>query len=567
MNNKKISFILCSNDLEQMEESVLYLNSLTIPVGFEADVHCVDNTGNRAAQYNKVKEQTDAKYKIYLREDVRIIYKEFLEKIIALFTENPQVGMCGISGKRNAYMRSNKPAYEAGSKFGEYYEDCIDKRTHYKYPSKAKSYDKVLLLDDMVIATQYDLPWREDLFPEGDFCEYAQAIEFWKAGYEVAVPNMEECWCFADNVEKNKPVNAVWKSVFEKEYADFYNNWEEYYAEYYNKPCKLEGETPLVTVLTSVYNGEAFIEDTIRSIMTQTYQNLQIIVVDDCSKDRSREIIDRLAEEDSRIIKVYMTKNSHVCKASNEGYKYATGKYVAIIGHDDIWYSEKIEKQVEFMEANANYAATFTLTDVMDDYGNICNEKCPELYWLFDQHNRTQEEWMDLMYAGNNVFCAPSAMVRRACLNNRPLYQYGLVQLQDYALWFDLVKEYPVYVIREHLMKYRWFMETRANLSSGASNIAQRQTNERNYIFKNILYRMTDEQFMKFFQKQFRCAASATREELLCERAFVLLNRRSYYAIGIFMELFENEETRTLLEEKYQFCLKDFYEANRQSFY
>jgi len=289
--------------------------------------------------------------------------------------------------------------------------------------------------------------------------------------------------------------------------------------------------------------------------------------VDDCSSDKSREVIDRLAAEDSRIQKVYMSRNSHICKATNEGYQYATGKYVAIIGHDDIWYADKIKKQVQFMEANPDYAATFTLVDIMDDYGNLCNEQCRELYVLFDQHNRTQEEWIELMYSGVNVFCAPSAMIRRECLKGSPLYQYGIVQLQDYALWFDLLKEYPVYVVRERLMKYRQFIESQSNLSYGTSKIAQRQANERNYIYKNLLYRMTDEQFVRFFHKYFRCADSSTREELMCERAFILLNRKSYYCIGIFMELFENSVTRELLEEKYQFYLTDFYKANNQVFY
>jgi len=552
--------------MEQVEESIRYLNNLTIPTGFEADIHCIENTGNRAVQYNKIKEQTDAKYKIYLREDVRIVKKEFLKKIIELFTEYPQIGMCGISGKRNAYMPGKLPSYEAGVKFGEYYEDYVDKRTHYKYPSGTGAYNKVLLLDNLVLATQYDLPWREDLILEGVFCEYAQAIEFWKAGYEVVVPKMEECWCFADNVE-NKIVDTKCKVAFEEEYLEFCNNWEGYYEEYINEPIELTGELPLVTVLTSVYNGEAFVEDTIRSIMKQSYQNLQIIIVDDCSKDRSREIIDRLAEEDSRIVKVYMPRNSHVCKAANEGYSHAKGKYLACIGHDDIWNPDKIEKQVKFMEANPEYAATFTLVDIIDDNGRISNEICKDIYELFDQHNRTQEEWMNLLYSGNNVFCAPSVMIRKTCLKDKPLYQLGLVQLQDYALWFELIKEFPIYIIREKLMKYRQFIETQSNLSYGTPKIAQRLSNERNYIFYHVIMNMTDEQFVRFFGKYFRCCNSRSKDELLCERAFILMTKRNYYCINMFTNLFENKETRELLEQKYNFYPINFYEANCQQYF
>lgn len=567
MNDKKICFILCAVDSWEAEETAVYINNLQIPTGFEVETILLKNVGNKAEAYNKAMKQSDAKYKVYLREDVRIINPFFLSKVLRILKANPTIGMLGVVGRQNPRaVRSSKVSYKDGISYGKLFVDYVDKRMAYNYAEIENDYVDVLLLEDYLLVTQQDVTWREDLFQETQFCEYSQAIEFWKAGYEVVVPKMEYPWCFVDN-EEDRVVSSKWESVFRREYLSFCDNWEGYFSNNIKQAKAVGKKGPLVSVLTSVYNAENFLEETLRSIMNQTYKNLQIIVVDDCSSDNSRKIIDRLAEEDSRIIKVYMPRNSHMCKASNAGYQYATGKYVAIIGHDDIWNSDKIEKQVMFMEANPDYAAAFTLVDIIDDNGRISNAVCKNIYELFDQHNRIQEEWMDLLYSGINVLCAPSAMVRKECLKDKPLYQFGLVQLQDYALWFDLLKEYPIYIIRERLMKYRQFIESKSNLSFGSEKIAQRLSNERNYIFKNVIMKMTEEQFVRFFQKYFRCKDSQTKEELLCEKAFILLAKRNYYCIGMFMELFEEEATRNLLEEKYRFYLTEFYEINRQAFY
>ena len=568
MNEQKICFILCVNEPLVAEEAVVYINNLKVPDGFEVETVLLKDIINKAEAYNKAMKMSDAKYKVYLREDVRIINQNFIGHVIQLFKNYSKVGMLGAVGRQNPRsVSSDIVSYKNGVSYGKLFADYVDKREVCNYAAVENRYEEVLVLENYFLVTQVDVAWREDLFEECDFCEYSQSIEFWKAGYSVVVPQMEYPWCFVDNEEEHKPTSSKWERVFRGEYASFCDNWEGYFAKYINKSKELEGEVPLVSVLTSVYNAEHIIEETLRSVMEQTYKNLQIIVVDDCSTDRSREIIDRLAEEDSRIIKVYMPKNSHMCKASNEGYKYATGKYVAIIGHDDVWNPDKIEKQVMFMEANPEYAVAFTLVDIIDDNGRLSNGLCKHVYELFDQHNRTQEEWMDLLYSGVNVLCAPSAMIRKECLKDKPLYQFGLVQLQDYALWFDLLKDYPIYIIRERLMKYRQFIESQSNLSFGTSKIAQRLSNERNYIFKNVIMNMTKEQFIRFFQKYFRCKDSQTKEELLCEKALLLLAKRNYYCIGMFIELFEEETTRLLLENKYQFYLTDFYVVNNQMYF
>lgn len=98
------------------------------------------------------------------------------------------------------------------------------------------------------------------------------------------------------------------------------------------------------------YNTEHYIKETIRSIQSQTYNNWELIITDDCSPDNSNQIIQKLIEQDSRIILLKMSKNSGPAEARNNSIRFATGRYIAFCDSDDLWLPEKLEKQIKFME-------------------------------------------------------------------------------------------------------------------------------------------------------------------------------------------------------------------------
>ncbi len=323
---------------------------------------------------------------------------------------------------------------------------------------------------------------------------------------------------------------------------------------------------PLISVVLSVYNGEAFVKDTLMSIIKQSYKNLQIIIVDDCSTDNSREIIDEIAEQDKRINKIYLKENSNVCIAVNTGCQKATGKYLAFIGHDDIWKSDKLEKQYHFMEMNPEYGVCFTLCDIIDDKKQICNEKCQTLYQTFQQKNRSQKDWIHILFFLQNVFCAPSAFVRKECITWEPIFQNNLLQLQDYALWLDISINFPFYILQEKLTLYRQFLKKDFNLSTLNEDTGNRTYHETKFIQKRFLQNISNENFLKYFQRYFTYESAYTLEELNCEKAFLLKKANNFYCLDIFIELLETEYTRNILKNIYHFQLNDFYKLNAIAF-
>ena len=113
----------------------------------------------------------------------------------------------------------------------------------------------------------------------------------------------------------------------------------------------------MISVLMCTYNRERFLERAINSVLGQTYKDIEFIIVDDGSTDRSEEIIKSCT--DSRIQYVKMKRNSFYCYAANCGLTYCRGEYVAFMNSDDVWLPDKLEKQLEFMEENTQYGACF----------------------------------------------------------------------------------------------------------------------------------------------------------------------------------------------------------------
>ena len=110
----------------------------------------------------------------------------------------------------------------------------------------------------------------------------------------------------------------------------------------------MQFDQPLVSVIVPAYNAEAFIGDTLDSIINQTYTNLEVLVVDDGSQDRTPEIVESIAQKDPRVI-LLRQSNAGVAAARNLAIQKSTGDYIAPIDADDIWYPQKLEKQMQCM--------------------------------------------------------------------------------------------------------------------------------------------------------------------------------------------------------------------------
>ena len=119
-----------------------------------------------------------------------------------------------------------------------------------------------------------------------------------------------------------------------------------------------------VSIITPVFNAQRYLGDCVESVLNQTFEHWEHILVDDCSTDNSARIIKGYAEKDDRIRYVKLSENSGAGAARNRAIEESKGKYIAFLDSDDLWNSEKLARQVAFMEEN-NYHFTFTGYEVI----------------------------------------------------------------------------------------------------------------------------------------------------------------------------------------------------------
>lgn len=130
-------------------------------------------------------------------------------------------------------------------------------------------------------------------------------------------------------------------------------------------------EEKLVSIIMPTYNCAKFIDKTIKSVIAQTYKNWELVIVDDCSKDNTEEVVANF--KDDRIKYHKLKNNSGAAVARTEAMKLANGNYMAFLDSDDLWKKEKLEKQLEFMKKN-NYNFTCTAYEQIDEEGNKLNK-------------------------------------------------------------------------------------------------------------------------------------------------------------------------------------------------
>ena len=199
----------------------------------------------------------------------------------------------------------------------------------------------------------------------------------------------------------------------------------------------------LVSIITPVYNSENLLEQTIKSVQDQTYKNWELILVDDCSTDKSAEIINLFSKKDNRIKYFKLDKNSGAAIARNEALNKSKGKFIAYLDADDAWDQTKLEEQINFMIKH-NYAFTCTSYKKIDEYNKYLKsitipEKIDYNTFLRNTIIQTVGVMIDAEVTGKGLLIMPN--IRRR---------------QDAATWCQLLKAgFDCYGIPKFLAYYR----------------------------------------------------------------------------------------------------------------
>ena len=234
-------------------------------------------------------------------------------------------------------------------------------------------------------------------------------------------------------------------------------------------------ELPLVSVIIPAYNAERFIEKTLNSVLSQTYKNIEVLVVDDGSQDRTAEIVRSIAAQNQRVI-LLQQPNSGVAAARNLAIQNSKGEFIAPIDADDIWYPQNIEKQVQCMlESDASVGLVYAWSvdideeDMLTGGVRVSNIE-GEVYATLVCHH----------FLGNGS----ASVIRRACFEkvsgyNCQLKEKNLQGCVDWDLYLRIAENYQFRVIPEFLIGYR-------KVSSSISHNCDAIAKFHNFLLENI---------------------------------------------------------------------------------
>jgi teichuronic acid biosynthesis glycosyltransferase TuaG len=197
----------------------------------------------------------------------------------------------------------------------------------------------------------------------------------------------------------------------------------------------------LVSIVTPAYNAASFVEETIRSVLAQTYQHWEMLIVDDCSRDSTSAIVEKWARVDKRIRLIRHEVNRRASGARETALEAAQGRYIAFLDSDDLWLSEKLERQLAFMRERDAALSYTSFRRISQDGATVGNPIAIPKSLTYRQ------------LLGNTAIATSTAIVDR---KKAGPFQITHTYYDDFALWATLLKRgLTAHGLREDLMRYR----------------------------------------------------------------------------------------------------------------
>lgn len=204
---------------------------------------------------------------------------------------------------------------------------------------------------------------------------------------------------------------------------------------------------PLVSVLMPCYNADEHVEEALNSILEQTYSNIEVVAINDCSKDKTGAILRSIAKKDHRVRVIDNEGNLKLISTLNKGVSLCKGEYIARMDADDIALPQRLEKEVTFLEENRDH-------DIVSSLFLAFHSDSPSKKTL--HHNPLRHEDLRAYMLFKSGICHPAVMIRKRVFSELGLkFETDYLHVEDYALWSKAIYETKIANIGEPLLLYR----------------------------------------------------------------------------------------------------------------
>lgn len=434
MNDRKIA-VIAQCDPNGISAIRPYIDALDIPNGYEVELIEVRPDGNVADTYRRAMEASDAKYKIYLAPGSILLRLNFFAEMLHVF-EDPMIGVMGLVGT----AQLSTTGVLATSPFVKgrlLYADDTD----FNGADIDGEMEQVMAVSGDLIATQYDIPWRSDLFHRDCFFIEAQCIEFQRKGYRTVVPKQEEAWLLSG--KKEFQYDEASREVFLDTYS----------SEIY----------PLVSIVIPTFERPHYFRLALESVLAQTYRNLDIFITDNSHNTETADMMRRDFSRDPRIHyehhPSYGVYENWACARS---YDNADARYVNWLMDDDLFLPDKIALMMDAFFAHPDLSLVTSYRELIDADGKKLpdlNVTCPIAAEItkFSGEMIGTEILVNLM---NFVGEPTTALLKKSFLLNGHDLGFsgkeGKYLTSDFTTWLRLLSQGNMMYFPQPLSKFRW---------------------------------------------------------------------------------------------------------------
>lgn len=440
MKENKIAFITCVNNQDMYEKCLSNINKLNVPIGIEIEVIPIMEAKSITSAYNEAMRKSDSKYKVYLHQDVFIQNENFINDIINIFKEDQNIGLIGVVGAK--VIPVSGIWWEDHRKVGKVFDCQRGFMELLNFKEVIGLYTEVKGIGGLIMITQYDISWRDDIFEGWHFYDASQSVEFLRKGLKVVVPNQENAWCIHDC----SIVNI--SDGFEEYRNKFLDNYS-------------EDILPLVSILIPTYNQTKYLERALDSALNQSYRNTEIIICDDSTTEDVQKLVEQYMLKTNKI-KYFINGGPSGLKGQNnirKCFEKSSGKYISYLLHDDLYNLNKIERMINYFLYDDSLSLITSYRKLINENDEYLNDTVvTACQFPYDIRLTGEDSGRKIFFSMMNYIGElTTAIFRRNALDS-DIIDYNeckIYCLSDISLWLKLLRNGNMIYISEPLSKFR----------------------------------------------------------------------------------------------------------------
>lgn len=224
---------------------------------------------------------------------------------------------------------------------------------------------------------------------------------------------------------------------------------------------------PKVSVIMPCFNHSLFVGESIEAVLAQTFSDLELIVIDDCSRDGSRKIIEKYERSDSRVRAIYHEANLGASRSRNDGIKAAKGAFLAFCDADDVWMPVKLERQLELLEKNPSHDVAYCDAAIINELGRETGERFSDEFPVAGDGSGYVFNELCL----HNFVNMQTVLIRRECIRDGIDFDERIKWVEDWLFWVRIAYRHSFIYTKEALAKYRVHQRSTARVQRSGRKV------------------------------------------------------------------------------------------------